>query len=431
MSSTGNAGRRTACRTSMGTLISGSGLRFRGAGCALFAIVSLLAPGPAAASGDVIRIGVLNDQSGPYAGVTGKGSVEAAKMAVEELEGTVAGRKVEVVFADHQNKPDIGAAIARHWYDEDGVDLIVDVVTSSVALAVQEVARDRKKIVIFSGAGSDELTGRSCSPNGFVWSWDTYALSHSAGQSILKEGGRSWYLIAVNYALGLAFENDLRSTLDAGGGTVVGVARHPLGTRDFSSYLLSAQASQSQVVAFLNGGADAQSAVKQAVEFGLLRTGGPRVVTMGLFLDDVHTLGTEVAQGLRITESFYWDRDDASRAWSRRFADRMGGQMPSLIQAGTYSAVRHYLRAVAEAGTTGASAVLPAMRRLPVQDPTMSDGARIREDGRLMRDFYLFEVKAPSASKGPWDLYRLIRTIPAEEAALPLGRSACPLIAGR
>ena len=396
--------------------------------CRTLTILSLLASGQAVASGDVIRIGVLNDQSGSYAGISGKGSVVAAKMAAEEFGSEVGGRKVEVIFADHQNKPDVGAAIARQWYDADGVDVIVDVVTSSVALAVQEIARERNRIVIFSGAGSDDLTGQSCSPNGFVWTWDAFALTHSAGVAMLSEGARTWYLVAVNYALGQALERSLRSTLEEGGGTVVGVARHPLGTRDFSSYLLSAQSSQAQVVALLNGGADAQNAVKQAAEFGLLRAGGPRIVAVGLFLADVHALGADVAQGLRVTESFYWDRDDATRAWARRFADRMGGQMPSMIQAGTYSAVRHYLRAVAEVGTTDASAVSPAMHRLPVKDPTVSDGAWVRADGRLMRDFYLFEVKAPTPAKGPWDLYRLIRTIPAEEAALPLGRSTCPLV---
>jgi branched-chain amino acid transport system substrate-binding protein len=391
------------------------------------ALSALVAP---AAAEDVIRIGVLSDMSGPYSDIAGKGSVAAAQLAVEEFGGSVGGRRIEIVSADHQNKPDLGSATARRWFDNEGVDVIVDVITSSVALAVQHIAREKDKIVIFSGAGADRLAGDSCTPNSFVWSWDTYALANVAVQAFARENLKDWYLIEVDYALGHALEEGVRGALGRAGGKVVGVSRHPLGTSDFSSYLLQGQGSGAPVIALLNGGADAVNALKQAGEFQITQ-GGKQIVSLAMLLNDVKAVGLKDAQGLRVTESFYWDLDDLSRAWSARYGAKMGGSMPSMIQAGTYSAVRHYLRAVEKAGTKATGDVTAAMRALPVEDATVSAGAHLRADGRLMRDFYAFRVKRPTDSRGAWDLYEKVATIPAEEAAVPATQSACPLLKGQ
>jgi len=400
--------------------------RFIRSMAAFFAALAFIAP---AWADEAIRIGVLTDMSGPYSDIAGRGSVVAAELAIGEFGGSVGGRRVEIVAADHQNKPDIGSATARKWFDNEGVDVIVDVITSSVALAVQHIARDKNKVVIFSGAGADQLTGAACSRNTFVWSWDTFALANVASKSFARENLKDWYLIEVDYALGRALEQGIRGALDRAGGKVVGVSRHPLGTSDFSSYLLQGQGSGASVVALLNGGADAVNAVKQASEFRI--NDKQTIASLAMLINDVKALGLRDAQGLRVTESFYWDLDDKTRAWSARYGAKMNGTMPSMIQAGTYSAVRHYLRAVQDAGTKDTDSVVKAMRALAVEDATVSAGARLRADGRLMRDFYSFRVKRPSESRAEWDLYEKIATVPASEAAIPPEASSCPLMKER
>lgn len=293
---------------------------------------------------------------------------------------------------------------------------------------MQSITRDKNKIVIFSGAGADQLAGESCTRNSFVWTWDTFALTNVASQAFAREKLRTWYLIEVDYALGRALERGLHDALDRFGGKIIGVSRHPLGTADFSSFLLQAQSSGASVIAFLNGGADAVNAVKQASEFQITKGGKQTLASLAMLVDDVKAIGLNDAEGLRVTESFYWDQDDRSRAWAARFGAKMNGSMPSMIQAGSYSAVRHYLRAVEKAGTKSTTAVIAAMHALPVVDATVSAGAHLRDDGRLMRDFYVFRVKSPTESHGPWDLYQRLATIPAEEAAIPVGRSGCPLL---
>jgi len=323
---------------------------------------------------DAVRIGVLSDMSGPYADIAGKGSLAAAELAIEEFGGKIGDRRIEIVSADHQNKPDVGSATARKWFDQDGVDVIVDVITSSVALAVQHIAREKEKIVIFSGAGASQLTGESCARNSFVWTWDTYALTNVASQAFGRENLRDWYLIEVDYALGRALDQGIRDALGRIGGKVVGVSRHPLGTADFSSFLRQAQSSGAPVIALLKGGADAVNALKQASEFQIGKDGKEAFASLAMLISDVKAIGLKEAQGLRITESFYWDLDDRSRAWSARYAAKMGGAMPSMIQAGTYSAVRHYLKAVETAGSKATDEVITAMYALPVEDATVSAG---------------------------------------------------------
>jgi len=376
-------------------------------------------PGP-------VRIGVLNDQSGIYADLSGQGSVVAARMAAEDFGGAVLGRPVEVIFADHQNKPDVGAAIAARWYEAEGVDAIVDVPVSSVALAVQEVARQHNRIVMFSSAGSSDLTGKQCSPMGTQWTFDTVALAKGTALAVTRAGGKSWFFITADYAFGTAMEADARATIAQAGGAVVGSVRHPQGTTDFSSYLLQAQASKARVVALANAGSDTINAVKSAAEFGVV-AGGQELAGLLIFLSDIHALGLPVAHGLLLTESFYWDLNDRTRAWSQRFGQRMGGRMPTMAHAGVYSAVTHYLRSIQAAGTDAPNAVAAKMRELTVSDAIL-DSATVREDGRVMRPFYLFEVKTPAESRKPYDYYKLVREIPAEEAARPLSEGHCPLI---
>lgn len=378
-----------------------------------------------AAGAQPVRIGVLNDQSGLYSDLSGPGSVIAARMAAEDAGGTVLGRPIEVISADHQNKPDVGAAIASRWYDREGVDAIVDVPVSSIALAVQEVARARHKIVMFSSAGSSDLTGKACSPTGFHWTFDTVALAKGTAAAVVKSGGDTWFFLTADYAFGYAMEADVRAIITAAGGRTVGAVRVPMGASDMSSFLLQAKESGAKVIGLANAGSDLINSIKQASEFGLV-SGGQKLAGMLVFISDIHSLGLQTAQGLELTESFYWDLDDATRAWSDRFAARFGGRRPTMTQAGTYSAVAHYLKAVAVVGSTDGLAVAAQMRAMPVQD-FMTHGARIRADGRVLRDFYLFEVKTPAESKGPWDYYKLIRTIPALEAVRPETEGGCNL----
>jgi branched-chain amino acid transport system substrate-binding protein len=396
---------------------------FRLAFCAALALSGV---SQARASGDTIKIGVLNDQTGMNADLSGQGSVIAARMAAEDAGGTVIGKKIEVIFADHQNKADIGSSIATQWYDKEGVDMVVDMPNSSVALAVQEVARQRKKVVMFSGPGSSDITGKSCSPYGSHWTFDTVALARGTGSAVVKDGGKSWFFLTSDYAFGHSLANDTMAVVKANGGTVLGEAVHPLNNADFSSFLIQAQASGAQVIGLANGATDTTNSVKQAHEFGLTQR-GQKLAGLLVFITDVHSLGLDVAQGLVLTESFYWDQNDETRAFSKRYAERMGGRKPTMVHAGVYSAVAHYLKAVAAANTLDGTAVADKIRAIPIND-FMDKDVRIRVDGRVMRDFYLYQVKTPAQSKGPWDYYNLVRTIPAEEAVRPLAEGHCPLV---
>jgi branched-chain amino acid transport system substrate-binding protein len=371
----------------------------------------------AAHAADVIKIGVMNDQSGIFSDLAGPGSVVAARMAVEDAGGQVLGRKIEVLVADHQNKPDIGASIARRWYESDNVQAIVDIPVSSVGLAVQNVARSMKRIVMFSGSTSSELIGKACSPTGFQWTFNTVSAAKGTASAILKDGGDTWFFVATDYAFGHALERDATAVIEQNNGKVVGSVKHPLGTTDFASYLLAAQASKAKVVALASSGSDLINAIKQSEEFGLT-AGGQKVAALQTFITDTHSLGLEKAKGLLLTSAFYWDLNDATRAWSRRFAERNRGRMPTMIQAGVYSAVSHYLKSIAKAGTDDGVAVAKTMHELPVND-FMTKNARVRGDGWVLRDLYLFQVKSPAESKAPWDYYRLIREISALDAAPP------------
>jgi len=377
-----------------------------------------------------IRVGVMNDQSSVYADFQGKGSVLAAQMAVEDYGGKAAGRKVEVVFADHQNKPDVGSAIARKWLDEDGVDLIVDLPNSAVALAVNEVVRQKNRVMIGSGAGTSELTGSKCSPNTVHWTYDTWAYGHSLARAVVQRGGKSWFFITADYAFGHDLERQATDQLTKDGGKVVGGVRTPLGTPDFSSFLLQAQSSGAQVVALAVAGGDTTNSLKQAAEFGL--TGKQSMVSLIFTLNNVPALGLKASQGVLTVNPFYWDMNDQTRAFSRRFQKRAhNGAMPNDMQAGVYSAVLHFLKAVDKVGgAADGKAVVAAMKAMPTDDPLFGKG-RIREDGRKLHPMYLLQVKSPEESKGDWDFYKVISTIPAEQAFRPMSEGNCPLVAGK
>jgi branched-chain amino acid transport system substrate-binding protein len=329
------------------------------------------------------------------------------------------------VAADHQNKPDVGLGIARRWFDTEGVDVIVDVPTSSVALAVQQLVRDRQKLVIFSGPGASDLTGKACSPFGIAWTYDSYAISAAPVQAALQAGFKTWYFLTVDFAFGHAMERDASAAIVAGGGKVIGTARHPFNTADLSSFLLTAQNSKASIIGLANAGPDAVNSLKQAREFGI-GAGGQRIAAMLLSIVDVHALGLETVQGVLVTEAFYWDQNEQTRAWSKRFFDR-NKKMPTMLQAGVYGAVTHYLKAVASAGTGSSADVRAAMAKLPINDFMTRDG-QIRADGRVLRDFHVFEVKSPTESKGPWDYYKLVETISASRAAVPASESQCDLL---
>jgi branched-chain amino acid transport system substrate-binding protein len=398
--------------------------RLKGAAAAL---ALMLAPtvAPAQVSDEVVRIGVLTDLSGPYADFSGPGSVLATRMAIEDHGGKALGKPVEVVNGDHQNKPDVGGSLARRWIDTDRVDMIIDMPNSSVALAVQQVGRERNRIIINSSASTTELTGRQCSPVGFHWTSDSYALSSGTTRAVMQQGGKSWYYLTVDYEGGYALERGSEGVVKAEGGQSLGHARHPLNTSDFSSFLLQAQASKAQVVALANAGTDTINAIKQAGEFGLTK-GGQRLVGMFVNVNDVKALGLQTAQGVVTVEAWYWDQSDETRAFARRFAERNRGTVPSQYQAGIYSAVRHYLKAIEAAGTDEAMAVAAKMRALPVNDVFTKNGV-VRADGRHVHDLYLVEVKKPAESTGPWDLYKVLATVPAAQAFKPLD-AACPLV---
>lgn len=393
------------------------------------AVASMAAlPGIANAqiSGDVVKIGVMNDMSGLYADLAGQGSVIAAKMAVEDFGAASKGLKVEVISADHQNKPDVGSSIARQWFDTEGVDVIVDVPTSSVALAVNQIAKEKGKAMLNSGAATSDLTGKACSPNTVHWTYDTWMLAHGTGSAIVKTGGDTWFFLTADYAFGHALERDTGEVVKADGGKVVGSVRVPLNTQDFSSFLLQAQASKAKIIGLANAGGDTINSIKQAAEFGIVK-GGQNLAGLLVFLSDIHGLGLPIAQGLILTNSFYWDLNDQTRAWTKRFVPQNGGKYPTMVQAGVYASVLHYLKAVEAGKTDDGTKTVAKMKELPTDDPLFGKGS-IRADGRTIHPAYLFEVKKPAESKGPYDYYKLRSTIPAEQAFRPLAEGGCPLV---
>ncbi len=373
-----------------------------------------------------IKIGVLNDRSGLYADLTGEGSALAARMAVEDFGATAKGLNVQIVSADHQNKPDVGANIARQWYDNDGVDAIADVPTSSVALAVNQITREKNKIHLNSGAASSDLTGAQCSPNTVHWTYDTYALAQGTGAAMVKAGGDTWFFLTADYAFGHALERDTSAVVTRAGGRVLGAVRTPFPGTDFSSFLLQAQASRAKVIGLANAGGDTINSIKQAAEFGITQ-GGQKLAGLLVFATDVHALGLQTAQGLILTESFYWDLNDGTRAFSERFARQRGGNKPTMVQAGVYGATLHYLKAAAATKSRDATANMVWMKANETDDPLFGKGT-IRADGRKLHPVYLFEVKKPSESKGPWDYYKLLATLPADQAFRPLNAGNCPLV---
>ncbi|MGU3387892.1 ABC transporter substrate-binding protein [Methylobacterium sp. D53M] len=391
-----------------------------------------LGSAPAAAQGsfsdNAIRIGVLNDQSGLYAEYGGQGSVEAARMAVEDMGGKIGSVPIEILTADHQNKPDIASAIARQWYDRDNVDAIMELTTSSVALAVQGLSKEKKKITITTGAATSDLTGKACSPYGYHWAFDTRALAVGTGGALTRAGGNTWFFLTADYAFGSALEADTSKVVLANGGKVLGSVRHPLSNQDFSSFLLQAQGSKAKVIGLANAGLDTSNAIKQAAEYGIVE-GGQKLAALLFTLSEVHGLGLKVAQGLTLTEGWYWDANDETRAFGQRYMKRTG-RMPNMIQAGTYSAVLSYLKAVKAAGTDETDAVNAKLKDLPVDD-VFAHGGIVQPNGRMVHDMYLFEVKKPAESKGPWDLYKLISTIPGKEAFASPAESGCPLTAAK
>lgn len=373
-----------------------------------------------------VKIGVLNDQSGGYADIAGPGSVVAARMAVEDFKAKEKSISATVVAGDHQNKPDVGSSIARKWYDNEDVDVIVDVPTSSVALAVNQITKDKNKIFLVSGAGTSDLTGKACSPNTIHWSYDTYALSRATGGAMVKAGGDTWFFLTSDYAFGHALERDTEAFVIAAGGKVVGKVRHPFPAQDFSSFLIQAQASKAKVIGLANAGSDTINSIKQAREFGIVQ-GGQKLAGLLVFSSDVQSVGLEVAQGLVLSEPYFSDLNDDTRDFARRFGEKFQGKVPTSVQAGTYSAVLHYLKAVAAANSKDTATVLAKMKELPTNDPVFGPGS-IRPDGRKLHSMYLLEVKSPAESRNRNDIYKLIATIPADEAFRPMSEGGCPLV---
>src|SRR6266571_3042865 len=386
---------------------------------------ALVLAAPASAQG--VKIGILNDQSGVYADYGGKWSVEAARMAIEDFGGEVLGQKIEVITADHQNKPDLASSIARRWYDVENVDMITELTTSSVALAIHELSKEKKKIDIVVGAATSRLTGDACQPYGFHWAYDTRALAVGTGGALTKAGGDTWFFLTADYAFGYALEKDTSEIVTANGGKVVGSVRVPLNSSDFSSFLLQAQSSKAKIVGLANAGLDTTNSIKQAAEFGIV-SGGQKLAGLLMTLAEVHGLGLQAAQGLVLTEAYYWDRDDKSRDLAERFFKRTG-RMPNMIQAGTYSATLQYLKAVKAAGTKDTEAVAKKLKELPVDDQ-FAQGGKVLENGRMVHDLYLFEVKKPSESKKPWDYYKQIAVVPGDKAFPAAKDSGCPLTKG-
>ena len=392
-----------------------------------FAVVALF--GTATQAQVNVKIGVLNDMSSLYADISGPGAVTAAKLAVEDFNPAAHGMKVEIVSADHQNKPDVGSNIARQWFDVDHVDVIVDVPTSSVALAVSDVAREKNKVFLISGAASSDLTGPKCTPNNVHWTYDTWMLAHGTGTALVKTGGDTWFFLTADYAFGHALERDTAAAVEANGGKVLGKVRHPLNTNDFSSFLLQAQSSKAKVIGLANAGGDTINSIKQGAEFGIVK-GGQKFAGLLVFASDVVALGLPTAQGLTLTETWYWDANDNNRAWTKRWQQERPGKFPTMVQAGVYSGVTHYLKAAAALKSAAdGKAVVAKMKEMGTDDPLFGKGT-IRPDGRKIHDAYLFEVKTPAESKHPGDIYNLRATIPAAEAFRPLKEGSCPLVSG-
>jgi len=395
----------------------------------LVAIAAALAAGGAHAqiSDGVIKIGVMNDMSGLYADLTGPGSVVAARLAVEDFGAAKKGLKVEIVGADHQNKPDVGSTIARTWYDTDKVDVIVDVPTSSVALAVNQITREKGKAFLVSGAATSDLTGKACSPNTIHWTYDTWMLANGTGSAIVKTGGDTWFFLTADYAFGHALERDTEAVVLKNGGKVLGKVRHPFPGSDFSSFLLQAQTSKAKIIGLANAGGDTINSIKQAAEFGIVKA-GQNLAGLLVFLPDIHALGLQTAQGLIFTETFYWDQNDATRAFTKRFsAQAPRNNYPSMIHAGVYSAVLHYLKAIEALKSDDGTKVIAQMKKMPTDDPLFGKGM-VRADGRKIHPAYLVEVKKPSESKGPWDYYKIRATIPADQAFRPEKDGGCALV---
>jgi branched-chain amino acid transport system substrate-binding protein len=391
--------------------------------------LSLASASFAVAQDKTVKIGALSDQSGLYADLGGPGSTLAAQMAVEDSGLTAKGWKIDIISGDHQNKPDIGTAIARQWFDVDKVDVIVDVPNSGVALAVNNVIKEKNGVYINSGAATSDLSNAQCSPNTVHWTYDTYMLAHTTGQALVKAGGDSWFFLTADYAFGAALERDTTAVITANGGKIVGGVKHPLNTSDFSSFLLQAQSSKAKIIGLANAGGDTTNAIKQAAEFGIVK-GGQKLAALLLFLTDVKAIGLETAQGLNFTETFYWDMNDQTRAFSKKFAARMKNSAPpTMVQAGVYSGLIHYFKALEALGGNPHDGVkiVEKMKSIPTDDPLFGKGA-IQPNGRTIHSAYLFEVKKPSESKGPWDFYKLIGTVPGDQAFTPLSESKCALL---
>ena len=376
-------------------------------------------------SDGIVKIGMIEDMSSIYADITGIGAVTAAKMAAEDFGGKVLGKPIEIVSADHQNKADIAAAAAREWFDTGHVDALMDVAASATALAAIDVAKTKNKIVVLNGPGSARITNEACTPVSIHYTYDNYALSHGTSSAVVKAGYDTWFFLTADYAFGHDLEQNTAAVVKASGGKVLGSVRVPINTADFSSALLQAQTSKAKAIGLANAGADTTNAIKQAAEFGIVR-GGQKLAGLLIFINDVNTLGLGAAQGMLLTNAFYWDRDEETRAWSQRYFKRMN-RMPNMSQAGIYSATTHYLKSVADAGTDETQAVMTKMRSTPINDFFVKNGT-IRDDGRMIHPMYLYEVKKPSESKGAWDYYKLVATIPADQAFQPLSQSKCPLV---
>ena len=379
-------------------------------------------------SDNKVKIGVLTDLSGTYSDLAGKGAIVAAQMAIDDFGGKVNGVPVELVSADHQNKADIASSIARKWYDAEGVDAIAELVTTAAAIAVREVSKEKGKIDLVSGAASTGLTNDKCSATGFHWTYDTAALANGTANAVVKNGGKTWYFLTADYAFGHNLQAQTERVVKANGGEVKGAVRHPFPNSDFSSFLLQAQSSGAQIIGLANAGADTINAIKQAKEFGITQ-GGQSLAGLLVFITDVHSLGLETAQGMMLTTGYYWNMNDETRAWSKRWSAKMDGKMPSMVHAGTYSSVIHYLKALAAAKSDDGAKVAEKMHELPIKDSSgFAANGHIRADGRMVHDMYLAQVKKPSESKGPWDYYNIVRTIPGDDAYQPLADSTCPLV---
>jgi len=394
-------------------------------GAAMLLAGAVAAPAQEKISDGVVKIGMIEDMSSIYADITGVGAVTAAKMAVEDFGGKVLSKPIEVVSADHQNKPDIASATAREWFDAERVDALMDVAASATALAAIDVAKNKNKIVILNGPGAARITNEACTPVSIHYTYDNYALSHGTGAAMVRAGYDTWFFLTADYAFGHDLEQNTAAVVKASGGQVLGSVRVPINTSDFSAAWLQAQSSKAKVVGLANAGADTTNSIKQAAEFGVVR-GGQKLAGLLIFINDINALGLEAAQGMLLTNAFYWDRNDESRAWAKRYFQRMS-RMPNMTQAGIYSATTHYLKAVEAAGTDETQAVMEKMRSTAINDFFVKDG-KIREDGRMIHDMYLYEVKKPAESKGAWDYYKLVATIPADQAFQPLSDSKCPLV---